>query len=74
MELRLISASPLGRPPTPNQNRRHAFSLLFTNPLTDQYLVQQMYEVTHSKLGTLHLFLVPMGPGSTGMEYEAVFT
>lgn len=74
LDLVLVNVSPLGRAPDPDEDRRQSFSLLFRNDLTDKYLVQQVYEVVHSKLGTLHLFLVPMGPGKNGMEYEAVFT
>lgn len=74
LTLTLVDVSPLGRAPDPGEGRRQSFSLLFNSPLTDKYLVQQMYEVTHVNLGSLHLFLVPMGPGQEGMEYEAVFT
>ena len=74
LELTLVSVTPLGEPPDPGQDRRQSFSLLFTNLMTDKYLVQQIYEVVHSELGTLQLFLVPMGPGKGGMAYEAVFS
>jgi len=34
---------------------------------------QQMYRLSHPKLGELELFLVPVGPGKHGMCYEIVF-
>jgi hypothetical protein len=74
LELILENVSPLGRAPEPDEARRQSFSLLFRSDLTDKYLIQQMYEVIHPKLGMLALFLVPMGPGKSGMAYEAVFT
>lgn len=74
LQLKLINVSPLGRAPAPDEDRRQSFSLLFRNDLTDKYLLQRMYEVAHSQLGALQLFLVPLGPVKEGMEYEAVFT
>jgi len=34
---------------------------------------QQMYQLSHPKLGELSLFLVPVGQGEHGMCYEIVF-
>jgi hypothetical protein len=34
---------------------------------------QQMYQLSHPNLGDLSLFLVPVGPGESGMCYEIVF-
>lgn len=34
---------------------------------------QQTYQLHHPDLGVLDLFLVPIGPGETGMRYEIVF-
>lgn len=36
-------------------------------------LPQQIYKVEHEKMGTLEIFLVPIGPDAQGMRYEAVF-
>jgi hypothetical protein len=36
-------------------------------------LQQGMYELQHAHLGTLELFLVPVGQDHTGLYYEAVF-
>jgi hypothetical protein len=52
---------------------REAFSLLFQGPL-QPVLPQGIYRVGHVDLGDLDIFLVPVGPQSDGMGYEAVFT
>jgi hypothetical protein len=36
-------------------------------------LPQQIFQVEHSTLGTMAIFLVPIGPDAQGMCYEAVF-
>ena len=36
--------------------------------------VQQTYRATHSELGTLDLFLVPLEENDDGVLFEAVFT
>jgi hypothetical protein len=58
---------------------RAPFSLVFRGPLTPT-LPQAIYPLNHDKLGTLELFLVPVGPektvppqASSRMRYEAVF-
>jgi hypothetical protein len=33
-----------------------------------------LYPLTHPELGTMELFLVPMGPMRGGNAYEVVFT
>lgn len=48
------------------------FSLLFRGPMSP-FFPQGMYRLIHPKLGELSIFLVPIGPNSGGMEYEAVF-
>jgi hypothetical protein len=50
-----------------------AFSLLFVAP-TGRWLPQGTYPVTHPALGTLEIFLVPVGPTSGGHGYHAAFT
>lgn len=37
------------------------------------HLHQQIWRLEHETLGTLDLFLVPLGPDANGMRYEAVF-
>jgi hypothetical protein len=51
----------------------NAFSLIFRGPV-DPCLTQQTYNLRHADLGTLPIFLVPIGRRRDGMSYEAVFT
>ena len=39
----------------------------------DVMLPQGTYKVEHEKLGTLEIFLVPIGPDKEGLCYEAIF-
>ena len=49
------------------------FSLIFHN-VDGVHLQQAIYEMQHEKLGTITLFLVPVGPREgAGMDYQAVF-
>jgi hypothetical protein len=50
-----------------------AFSLLFVSP-PGPFLPQATYPLTHPGIGTLELFIVPIGSLSGGNGYEAVFT
>jgi len=52
--------------------RRHGFSLTFRSALP-RPLPQAIYRLDHDHLGSLELFLVPIGPRAGGMGYEAVF-
>ncbi|HEV7376753.1 MAG TPA: hypothetical protein VGN95_18710 [Pyrinomonadaceae bacterium] len=54
---------------TPSQER---FSLIFRGP-HQPYLAQSLYRIEHDKMGTLNLFLVPVGKNEDGFEYQAVF-
>jgi hypothetical protein len=68
----LTEARPLGavsRGPI----ERAPFALLFRGP-RQPVLPQQIYPLEHERLGTLEIFLVPVGPDAAGMQYEAVFT
>ena len=51
---------------------REPFSLVFRGPL-EPVLPQQIYHFEHDELGAFDLFIVPVGPGEAGMQYEAVF-
>lgn len=73
MEITLVGISLLGRPPAEDEDRRHAFALLFRGP-GEPVLAQRMFQVDNDRLGSLDLFLVPVGPDKEGMQYEAVFT
>jgi hypothetical protein len=50
-----------------------AFSLRFVGP-PGPYLAQQIHPLVHPSLGTLAIFLVPLGPLDGGNSYEAVFS
>ena len=49
-----------------------AFSLIFLAP-SGPFLPQAIYPVSHPILGSLEIFLVPIGPVSGGNGYQAVF-
>lgn len=50
-----------------------AFSLTFAAKGAPM-LPQATYPISHPVLGTLEMFIVPIGPVAGGMGYEAVFT
>jgi hypothetical protein len=74
LELELIQVTPLPVHPSGKgpARKREPFSLIFRGPL-QPYYPQQIYPLTHGKLGQLELFLVPIGSDGTGMRYEAIF-
>jgi hypothetical protein len=69
LELTLVEVKRLGTALRPGG----AFSLLFVAP-AGPFLPQDTYRLTHPKLGTLDVFLVPIGPTQGGNGYQAVFT
>jgi hypothetical protein len=70
-DVELIQAEALG-PHHDGSARRESFSLVFRGPL-QPVLPQRIYRLEHEGLGTLEIFLVPVGPDKDGMRYEAVF-
>ncbi|KJC57364.1 hypothetical protein UP10_30435 [Bradyrhizobium sp. LTSPM299] len=67
--LKLTKVDPAG-----NSGRQGgAFSLLFAGP-KDHVLPQAIYPVQHPALGTMEIFLVPIGPLADGNGYQAIFT
>lgn len=48
------------------------FSLLFQGP-PEPMLPQRLYRFTHSELGPLDMFTVPIDPKQKGILYEVVF-
>lgn len=70
--LELLSVTELGEAYTPAGRR--PFSLLFSNPRKDAYLAQRIYRLEREGLGTLDMFLVPLGSDKDGMRYEAIFS
>ena len=55
-----------------NEGQREPFSLIFLGP-KQPVLPQRMYEFDLGQLGSFDIFIVPIGPASSGMRYEAVF-
>jgi hypothetical protein len=68
MPLKLVKADPAGE----SGRAGGAFSLLFTAP-SGAWLPQAIYPVQHPALGTMEIFLVPVGPESGGNGYQAIF-
>lgn len=52
---------------------REPFSLVFRGP-PRPILPQRTYALENSQMGSLPLFLVPLGPDAGEMRYEAVFS
>ena len=78
MELSLAEATALGTepaalPPGIQRVERIPFSLIFHGPM-QPVMPQRIYAFTHEKIGKFEMFIVPIGPDSSGnMRYEAVF-
>jgi len=74
VSLELIEVTPLGSSDAAvaPDGRRQAFSLLFRAPETTS-IPQRTFALRHASMGTLDIFLVPIGPGKGGALYEAVF-
>ena len=74
LELELIDVSDLGSDSGQGESpARRPFSIVFRGP-KESCLPQRIYRIEHDRMGSLDLFLVPIGPDKTGMRYEAVFT
>lgn len=73
--LTLIEASPLGDVDKEHgPDERVAFSLIFSHPDTTQHLLQNTYHLDHPAFTDLLLFIVPLGPRSEAMCYEAIIS
>lgn len=70
-ELELVALEDQGEPPM--AGLRKPFSLTFRNPEKKAYLPQRIYRLEHEQLGSLDLFIVPLGPDADGMRYEVIF-
>ena len=70
IQTRLIQVAELG---TGVPGGRTPFSVIFQSASTD-YVPQRLYDVEHEQLGTLGIFLVPLGADAGGMRYEAILT
>jgi len=76
LEVELVAVNNLKRSSTikePAKAKRERFSLIFLGP-KDTPLKQDTYTMKHHNLGTLLIFLVPMGSDTkgTGLRYEAI--
>jgi hypothetical protein len=71
LELELIEATPY--PQGEQRQGRKPFSAVFRGVM-DPVLPQQIYRLEHETIGSLELFLVPIGPDQQGQQYEAVFS
>ncbi|HKY53818.1 MAG TPA: hypothetical protein VJM08_05890 [Anaerolineales bacterium] len=72
IDLQLVSVTELG---TASQTRiRTPFSLHFLGPVSQQYLLLHTYPMVNETLGTLDIFIVPLGAEAGRMRYEAIFT
>jgi hypothetical protein len=74
LELRFVleRAEAVASPPAPEA--RQPFALRFRLPFAT-VLPQRIYALRHEQLGTLEIFLVPIGrDGEEAVRYEAVFS
>ncbi len=71
IELELVSVSELGA--AGHAGDRRPFALQFLGPVSTQYLTQGTFALEHEQLGTLEIFIVPLGPENQRMRYEAIF-
>lgn len=67
VSLTLASAQPLRHGASP---ARQPFALVFVGAPS---LEQATHRVVHPELGAVDIFLVPIGPGPEGLQYEAIF-
>lgn len=72
MEVELIEARGLSAGHA-TAARREAFSLIFLGPPVS-LLPQRRYGFEHDELGSLEIFIVPIGRDDRGVRYEAIFS
>ena len=65
----LVSATAASRA---SETAHAGFSLIFRGA-AQSLLSQGTYPVAHAAIGSLPIFLVPVGPDAQGMQYEAIF-
>ena len=70
LDLTLAEADTYGA--TDERDLRQPFTLVFHGPMSP-VLRQRTFTLTHEQLGSLDIFLVPIGPSDGAMRYEAVF-
>lgn len=72
LKLELAAVRDLGRRADPG-GELSTYALVFRSPGERRHAPQGTYRLTHAELGTLEVFLVPIGPDAGGMRYEAIF-
>ena len=72
LQLELEEATKIGDRSAAQNKRTESFALLFKGP-SARVLPQKTYSLTHSQLGNLRIFLVPVKQDADGMRYEAIF-
>src|SRR5262249_24247939 len=70
LNVQLVEVSSLG---AARAGSREAFALKFRAADGSVRLLQHIYAVSNSQLGTMEIFLVQIGADSTGAYVEAVF-
>jgi hypothetical protein len=73
LELELVSVTPTPTNPNEIERRRTPFSILFRGP-QEPVLPQRTYAFENETLGRFEMFIVPIGPDESSMQYEAVFS
>jgi len=69
LDLKLTEVRRLG----PALREGGAFSLTFQSA-PGPFMPQATYPIAHPQLGTLEMFVVPIGPKDGGNQYEVIFT
>jgi len=72
LDVELVSATVAPTRPNEAPRVRAPFSIVLRGPL-EPILPQRIYHFEHEALGSFDLFIVPIGPDESGMQYEAVF-
>lgn len=60
-------------PPYANLERK-PFSIMLQTMQKDHYYQQAIYTIEQTALGSMQIFLVPVGGNEKGMQYEAIFS
>ena len=71
LELALVAADAIETGQDSGE-RRAPFSLIFRGPM-EPLLNQSICRLDNETMGSLEIFLVPIGPDAEGQRYEAVF-
>ena len=71
VSLTLVEVKSLGTRET-GELKVESYSLIFEGP-TAPMLAQSSFEFVHEHMGELVIFIVPLGPSSGVMRYEAIF-